>query len=448
MAQSSTLPDPSQPNSREPTRASEPGASVVDLARFLGDHGAGASSAGLALDLVLNQIATEACQATNATGAAVALASNGEFVCRAVAGQNAPETGSRLSKTSGLTAACIDSREVQRCDNPETDHRVDAAACQRLGVQSVLVVPLLRGRELLGILEIFSSMPYAFSDREARTLEGFARRVVETIAPDAGKVENVAPPQNSAEAWSQLENISTPATKPEAPAPPLFAAIADAEPRQQGRDIWTSALTAIVIGLALLLGWMLAHTSWRGFSTQPSAPAPESSTRTPSNPANGAASTGLPSTIGRDESAVAHDVPHSPPASGSPPVTARPAAGPGGLTVYEGGKIVFEMKPAPGAGGVAKHARVPPGAADAFVLRRVEPQYPEQARLEHVQGAVVLLVQVNKNGLVEAVQTLSGDARLAAAASDAVRQWRFKPYAPRGQALDFETQITVDFKLP
>jgi len=43
---------------------------------------------------------------------------------------------------------------------------------------------------------------------------------------------------------------------------------------------------------------------------------------------------------------------------------------------------------------------------------------------------------------------LSGDPQLVMAAVEAVRQWRFKPYAPRGEALNFQTQVTVDFKLP
>jgi protein TonB len=55
---------------------------------------------------------------------------------------------------------------------------------------------------------------------------------------------------------------------------------------------------------------------------------------------------------------------------------------------------------------------------------------------------------VGKDGGVQQVQLLSGDPNLAAAASSAVVQWRFKPLLRAGQTVEFETQITVDFKLP
>ena len=60
----------------------------------------------------------------------------------------------------------------------------------------------------------------------------------------------------------------------------------------------------------------------------------------------------------------------------------------------------------------------------------------------------MLEVNVNEKGTVQEVRALSGDPQLAMAATEAVQQWRFKPYAPKGQALDFQTQATVDFKLP
>jgi len=85
---------------------------------------------------------------------------------------------------------------------------------------------------------------------------------------------------------------------------------------------------------------------------------------------------------------------------------------------------------------------------NSFLIERVEPQYPEAARLAHIQGAVVLEVNVNEKGTVQELRALSGDPQLVMAAAEAVRQWRFKPYAPRGDALDFQTQVTVDFKLP
>jgi hypothetical protein len=50
-------------------------------------------SAGLALDVVLNEIVEQACAVTSATGAAIILERDGEMVCRASSGVTAPELG-------------------------------------------------------------------------------------------------------------------------------------------------------------------------------------------------------------------------------------------------------------------------------------------------------------------------------------------------------------------
>ena len=69
---------------------------VRGLTSALAASGGGASSQDLALDLVLNQIVEQACLATGATGAAIALTRDGEMVCRATTGRNAPDLGVRL----------------------------------------------------------------------------------------------------------------------------------------------------------------------------------------------------------------------------------------------------------------------------------------------------------------------------------------------------------------
>jgi protein TonB len=55
---------------------------------------------------------------------------------------------------------------------------------------------------------------------------------------------------------------------------------------------------------------------------------------------------------------------------------------------------------------------------------------------------------VSKDGRITNIKVLSGDAMLTNAATDAVRQWQYRPYLLNGQPLEVETQITVSFKLP
>jgi protein TonB len=53
---------------------------------------------------------------------------------------------------------------------------------------------------------------------------------------------------------------------------------------------------------------------------------------------------------------------------------------------------------------------------------------------------------INKEGNVNNLKVLSGDAVLARAALEAVRQWRYKPYYLNGEPVEIQTQITVNFK--
>jgi hypothetical protein len=66
---------------------------VATIAKTLAAHGGGAASFDLALDLILNEVVEQARLATGATGAAVALARDGEMVCRATTGADAPDLG-------------------------------------------------------------------------------------------------------------------------------------------------------------------------------------------------------------------------------------------------------------------------------------------------------------------------------------------------------------------
>ena len=116
---------------------SEPRRSLTDLANTL-PVGNESSSIGLALDLVLNEIAEQARLSTGATGVAIALTRSGELVCRATTG-SAPELGVRLDPYSGLSGICLQTQTVQYCDDAETDSRVDIAVCHNLKSSAIAV---------------------------------------------------------------------------------------------------------------------------------------------------------------------------------------------------------------------------------------------------------------------------------------------------------------------
>jgi periplasmic protein TonB len=81
------------------------------------------------------------------------------------------------------------------------------------------------------------------------------------------------------------------------------------------------------------------------------------------------------------------------------------------------------------------------------LIRRVQPRYPPLAIQTRTQGAVVLRAVISRDGNIENLQLLSGPPLLVKAAIDAVRQWHYQPYYLNHEAVEVDTQITVNFTL-
>jgi hypothetical protein len=93
--------------------------------------------AELDLEPGINIIAERAQALTGATGAAIALHTGNEMVCRARTGRTAPDLGVRLQTESGLSAECVRTGEILLCHDAESNPRVDLASCRRLGARSI-----------------------------------------------------------------------------------------------------------------------------------------------------------------------------------------------------------------------------------------------------------------------------------------------------------------------
>lgn len=75
------------------------------------------------------------------------------------------------------------------------------------------------------------------------------------------------------------------------------------------------------------------------------------------------------------------------------------------------------------------------------------PNYPIDAKWNHVQGTVVIRVKVSTTGEVSDMQVVSGPLLLQQAALDSVKTWRYKPYLMNGEAVEVESQVNVVFTL-
>ena len=170
--QSGEPPAAELPSHRWPGTAAAPDTAPPGM-RFPAEDG-GRSLAEMAqrdLSATLQLLAERAQYITGATGAAIALRDHEEMVCRASAGTSAPEVGAQLQVNSGLSGESVRTRQTLRCDDATTDGRVNRESCEALGIRSVVVMPLLRGDDVIGVFELFSDKANAFEARDLTALE-------------------------------------------------------------------------------------------------------------------------------------------------------------------------------------------------------------------------------------------------------------------------------------
>lgn len=102
-----------------------------------------------------------------------------------------------------------------------------------------------------------------------------------------------------------------------------------------------------------------------------------------------------------------------------------------------------------GATGAARpmRVRVSEGVSKAMLIKKVPPEYPADARQAHIEGQVVMQVEIDQQGNIQDVKLVSGHPLLAPSALEAVKQWKYKPYLLNGQPVNVESQVVVNFTL-
>ncbi len=531
-----------------------------DPAHALDQHLLAGFTPDLALDLVFNDLVMRAAEATRASAAALALFRGGEMVCRAATGYMAPGLGIPLNLREGLSGVCLYTRQAQLSLDTERDPRVDPSISRRLGIRSILIVPVFdindndaNGNDVndhdtdrhntnghdandaivnrapfAGVLEVFSSSAAAFSASDQKVLEGFAEecsRIRHTTlklsqgTPVAEVPTEFILPKLVASDFTALDSAPPDSTASD------FTATGPSPALRLVYQTWTIALGALTvlatIAVTLLIGsrigWLrpIAHRAPTTQVISAEVSAPQGScvgTAAPGCPAEQSSA----ATTAGDRQAGQSSVDRSPEYQSSGNVSARqqekrvrekaerkapetsvsksssslapPAEG--DLVVYEKGKVIFRLKPAPPKADVAtgnqtNATRDPvvvaksatklapaaatndsaskvanpkmsatlsvwlsPDQAEQLLQIRSEPQYPAEALAAHRAGNVVLEVEVAADGSVSNIRTLSGDPVLAAASATAVRNWRYQPYRLHDHPSQFHTDVTLTFSLP
>jgi diguanylate cyclase (GGDEF)-like protein len=132
---------------------------------------------GLDLAGVMQLVVQRAMGLVGADGAALELAEGEHMVYQAVSGIAASQLGIRLPLAQSLSATCLRETQALLCMDTEQDERVNREVCRRVGLRSMVVVPLLHQGQGVGVLKAMSLRPGAFQPRHAELLRLLSRVV-------------------------------------------------------------------------------------------------------------------------------------------------------------------------------------------------------------------------------------------------------------------------------
>jgi outer membrane biosynthesis protein TonB len=213
------------------------GAPIPTPVRFPGEDG-GRSLAEVAqrdLDAALQLLADRAQYITGASGAAIALRRIGmkDLQCRASTGSNAPELGALLSTEFGLSGESVRTGRALRCDDAERDARVNQEVCRKMGIASVVVMPVVNDDEVLGVFELFSGKAHAFGERDLSAVRRLSE-MVEIAVRLAEAAQSL--PEKLKNAQETVPAAAAVAAPPAAPLAPTVVP-APAETKEQILDI-------------------------------------------------------------------------------------------------------------------------------------------------------------------------------------------------------------------
>lgn len=92
--------------------------------------------------------------------------------------------------------------------------------------------------------------------------------------------------------------------------------------------------------------------------------------------------------------------------------------------------------------------RISSSVAEQNLVKKVEPPYPQMARMAHIEGKVVLSIVISPEGKVSSVRAISGHPILIQPTMDAVYKWEYKPFIVDGKPRWVTTVVNVPFSLP
>jgi putative methionine-R-sulfoxide reductase with GAF domain len=155
------------------------------------------------VDAALQVITESALSLTGASGAALAFRTDDKMICRARAGEPAPPLGTPVDVQEGLSGECVRTGLLVWCPDIENDQRVDPEVGRRLGIGSLIAVPIVSDFRVVGLLEVFSPRLGGFTKDHETVLDRLAAMIPKTFSEE-----------------TEPENTQSETTQPETPVGP------------------------------------------------------------------------------------------------------------------------------------------------------------------------------------------------------------------------------------
>jgi TonB family protein len=244
---------------------------------------------------------------------------------------------------------------------------------------------------------------------------------------------SVAP--STAPAPSATSPSATPVNTQPAPAKPVAAAPVE-QPATQPADVNSAASPADTDAGATESVPVESHAVTK-------SPSPSTSASKPAATAKSAAAAPEPAPLVVKGGAVPHTKQEPAPVdAAAPSLDSIGATGSAGALSGLVGSGTSAPKP------VLQTLNISQGVSQGLIMKRVQPVYPKTALVMRLEGVVDLTATISKNGDITNLKVIKGDPQLSRAATDAVKQWKYKPYLLNGEPVEITTQITINFKLP
>jgi protein TonB len=82
-----------------------------------------------------------------------------------------------------------------------------------------------------------------------------------------------------------------------------------------------------------------------------------------------------------------------------------------------------------------------------MLLKKVVPAYPDAAKSMRIDGTVTIKATIGPDGHVGNLQIINGPGVLQKPATDAVRQWLYRPFDVMGEPRPVQVELHVIFTI-